>query len=98
MGPLILPMAGETGIRPRYRYHFVMEGNDVRGTSSEPTREEAQDFVNASLGLLTGGCELCLHNERMFCQKKNRQVKLGDSRCEYFARRPSAKPLDSLTI
>jgi hypothetical protein len=85
-------------IKPRYRYYYSTEGPSPHGTSSEPTKAEAQEFVNASLGLLTGGCELCLHNDRMFCQKRKRLVEFGDTRCEYFTRRTAAKGLDSIGI
>ena len=59
-----------------------------RGASPDASREEVQRFVNATLGVMTGGCELCIHSDRLYCTKLKKQVRAGTPRCESFARRP----------
>jgi len=58
------------------------------------TRDEIQDFVNASLGMMTGGCDVCefaRHNNSpaLFCEKKKSPVNWGSPRCEHFICSPT---------
>jgi len=84
-------MSEYEGGQARFKYSLRLstEGQ-VFAESSEMTKKEVQDFVNASLGLLTAGCEQCVYSERLFCQKLGRPVKVKDTRCEFFRRRPTA--------
>jgi hypothetical protein len=54
------------------------------------TQKEIQGFVDMSLGLMTAGCEQCVYSQRLFCEKLGRPVKVQDSRCNFFKRRPAA--------
>jgi len=75
----------------RYKYSLRLEaGGQISSESSEMTGKEIQDFVKSALGLMTAGCEQCVHSQRLFCEKRGRSVKVRDARCEYFSRRPSA--------
>jgi hypothetical protein len=75
----------------RYKYSLRLEaGGEISSESTEMTGKQVQDFVNSALGLMTAGCEQCVHSQRLFCQKLGRAVKVRDARCEYFLRRPSA--------
>ena len=75
----------------RYKYSLRLEaGGQISCESSEMTGKEVQDFVNSALGLMTAGCEQCVHSQRLFCDKLGQPVKVRDARCEYFSRRPSA--------
>ena len=77
--------------RARYSYTLRLEaGGQVSTESSELTKKEIQEFVDASLGLMTGGCEQCVHSQGQFCEKLGQPVKGQDARCDFFTRRPSA--------
>jgi hypothetical protein len=83
----------ETATRFRYGLWVPAGGRETRN-GEEMSKEETMNFVRKSLGLLTAGCEQCQYSERLFCQKFKRPIKVADSRCESFARRPSAVPTD----
>jgi hypothetical protein len=83
----------------KYTYSFKMKAEDkntfdfVAGAS----RDEIQQFVNASLGMLTGGCEACEFAHRnnspaLFCEKRKSPVNWGAPRCEYFIRSATQAP------
>jgi hypothetical protein len=77
--------------RARYSYRLRLDaGGQISAESSELTKKEIQAFVDISLGLMTAGCEQCIHSQGPFCEKLGRQVKVQDARCEFFMRRPSA--------
>jgi hypothetical protein len=84
-------MSASEEFRTGYRYSLRM---DTRGQtfaeSSEMTKKEIQVLVSKTLGLMTSGCETCVYSQRLFCEKLRRPVKAGDTRCEFFSRRPSA--------
>jgi hypothetical protein len=80
----------------KYVYSYRVRADDPTVPSFGADRDEVQMFVNASLGLLTGGCELCEFAHRnnspaMFCEKKKSPVNWGSPRCEQFVR-ASAQP------
>ena len=84
----------------KYSYNFRLKAEDPTSPDFVPDRDEMQLFVNASLGLLTGGCELCQYahynnSPALFCEKKHSPINWGDSRCEQFVR--AAKPIPKLT-
>jgi hypothetical protein len=87
-------MQSDDGHQLRYRYRFWSGPNGSGSESSEESKKEVQQFVNASLGLLTAGCEICVHSQRLFCERLRRPARIGDSRCEYFARRPTSPAPD----
>jgi len=83
-------MAGQ-GTEQRYAYSFRVRAEDPGLPGFGADRDDIQTFVNASLGLLTGGCELCQyahHNNSpaLFCERKKSQVNWGGPRCEQFLR------------
>ena len=88
-------MSATTGSRTEYTYGYWLPArSEDRPRDEELTKDEVQNFVRTSLGLLTAGCEQCIYSERLFCSKQNRPVKVHDSRCELFVRRQSALPQD----
>jgi len=75
----------------RYTYRFSMRADDPNTFGADASRDEIQQFVNASLGMMTGGCEMCEfahHNNSpaLFCEKRKSPVNWGGPRCEYFIR------------
>jgi len=88
-------MAERTGGQTKYTYSFRVRAEDqtsicVDGTS----RDEIQQFVNASLGMLAGGCGVCEfahcnNSPALFCEKKKSPVNWSSPRCEYFIRGPT---------
>jgi hypothetical protein len=76
--------------RIRYGCGFVL--SEGGGNSSERTKDEIALLVKRSLGLMTGGCELCVYSVKLFCEKYKKPVKIGDPRCASFSRRPSSLP------
>ena len=81
----------ESRSEQKYVYSFRVRADDPSSPSFGADRDEMQLFVNASLGLLTGGCELCQFAHRnnspaMFCEKKKSPVCWGSPRCEQFVR------------
>ena len=84
-------MPAKSGSQTRYAYSFRVSAEDRSSFDFEASRDEIQDFVNASLGMLTGGCEMCEFAHRnnspaLFCGKKKSPVNWGATRCEYFIR------------
>lgn len=76
----------------RYKYTFSRNANFHDSESGIGSRKEMQDFVNATLGLMTGGCEICVYSNRLYCEKCKKLVRAGQARCEFFVRRPAAEP------
>jgi hypothetical protein len=77
--------------KSRYKYSLRLEsGGQVLAQSTEMTQKDIQEFVNISLGLMTGGCEQCLNNKGLYCEKLGRPLKPQEARCEHFKQRPSA--------
>ena len=84
-------MSAPQKFRARYEYSFRLDDRGkIFAKSSESTKKEIQEFVNASLGLMTGGCGQCAHFQRLYCEKQGRPVEAQDPRCDFFARRPGA--------
>ena len=84
-------MSEQPRSQTRYTYRFKMRAEDPNSFDAEVSRDEIQEFVNASLGMMTGGCEMCEFARRnnspaLFCEKKKSPVNWGSSRCEYFIR------------
>jgi hypothetical protein len=85
-------MSAESKSQVRYTYSFRIRAEDSASTGfNRASRDEIQDFVNASLGMMTGGCKVCEFAHRnnspaMFCEKKKSPVSWGSPRCEYFIR------------
>jgi len=75
----------------KYSYTFRLRAEDPTSLDSCASRDEIQLFVNTSLGMLTGGCELCKYahynnSPAMFCEKKKFPINWGSPRCEEFVR------------
>ena len=84
-------MSASGKYRARYTYSFQLDAKgQVFTEGSEMTKKDVQEFVDEALGLMTAGCELCVHSQRMYCEKLGRPLKVLESRCEFFSRRPSA--------
>jgi len=83
-------MADEAGGQTRYTYTFRVKAEDQTSIDfSGASRDDIQQFVNASLGMLTGGCGACEfahHNNSpaLFCEKKKSPINWGSPRCDYF--------------
>jgi len=82
----------------RYVFSFRLRAEDSGSPGFGAERDEIQAFVNASLGTLTGGCEVCEFARRnnspaLFCEKKKSPVSWGGPRCEQFVR-ALAQPRD----
>jgi len=73
-----------------YRYH--QSHRDKQDAQREVEEAETLQYLMASIETLTGGCEICVHNEAQFCAKHRHPVKDGDPRCADFARRFTEKP------
>jgi hypothetical protein len=81
------------------RYHYGLNIQTSFSNSFNPEEASVKDiqrFVDTTLGLLTGSCELCIHSHyvgtpSLYCEELNRPVKKGDPRCEHFVRRQSAE-------
>lgn len=76
----------------KYNYRFNLSAEDRPTLGPQEYTEDMQRFVNASLGLLTGGCELCAYarsnnSPALFCEQKKFPVNWGSPRCELFERR-----------
>jgi hypothetical protein len=81
----------------RYAYSFRLRAEDPNSFDSNASRDEIQQFVNASLGMMTGGCGVCEFAHRnnspaLFCEKKKSPVNWGSPRCEYFIRSSTQIP------
>jgi len=81
-----------------YQYSFKLRADDPNSVESELSRDDIQDFVNASLGMLTGGCSMCSFAHRngspaLFCEKKKTPVNWSSPRCEYFVRAAQTETL-----
>ena len=90
-------MSARPGSKTKYAYSFRQSAEDRNSYDSDASRDEIQEFVNASLGLLTGGCEMCEFAHRnnspaLFCEKKKSPVNWGSPRCEYFIRSAARPP------
>jgi hypothetical protein len=75
----------------RYTFSFKLRAGDPNSFDADVSRDEIQQFVNASLGMMTGGCEVCEfahHNNSpaLFCEKNKSPVNWGGPRCQYFIR------------
>jgi hypothetical protein len=93
----ILRKKMSSGTRQAQRYSYgLWRPATVQETvnSEEMSRDEALRFVKMSLGLLTAGCEQCEYSDRLFCTKYRKPIKVNDSRCESFERRPTAMAPD----
>ncbi len=70
-----------------YSYRYRVESVERTEQQSELERFESLRYVQSSIALLTGGCEICRNAEGLFCVKHKHTVKAGDPRCPDFARR-----------
>ena len=84
-----------------FTYSFKQPAKDMSSFDADVSRDDIQEFVNASLGMLTAGCGICEFAHRnnspaLFCEKKKSPVNWGSPRCEYFIR--SATQSLTLTV
>ncbi len=78
-----------SGDEPRqwYSHRYRQEATNLREAQSEASEAQDLRYVRDTILLLTGGCEICQHSTGPFCQKHAHAIKLGDPRCDDFARR-----------
>ena len=81
----------------KYTFRYSVEADDPQSYDFGASRDEIQQFVNASLGMLTGGCEMCEFAHRnnspaLFCERRKAPVNYGAPRCEYFIRSAAQPP------
>jgi len=92
-------MSARARSQEKYTYSFRLRAEDPTSFDTDVSRDDIQQFVNASLGMLTGGCEACEFAHRnnspaLFCEKRKSTVNWGGPRCEYFIR--GSTPTQSL--
>ena len=76
----------EGGNRPfAVSYHW--DEGDLNEAKSEASLAEDMRYINETILILTGGCEICQYSVGPFCKKHGRPIKPGDPRCEDFVRR-----------
>ena len=78
----------------RYALRYQVFPYGPKSEDQEVSQKDVQKLVDASLGLLTGSCEVCVYSRyegapSLYCDKHARRVNLGDPRCQYFTRKPS---------
>ena len=76
--------------RPNYRYSYAVRERKPEDDMDDDSKKAIQNFVNSALGLMTGGCEVCVYSRRLYCENLKRPINVGDTRCESFSRRPAA--------
>ena len=81
----------------KYCYTYRVRAEDPTSPGYGGDRDQMQLFINETLGLLTGGCELCQYahfnnSPAMFCEKKHTPINWGSPRCENFVRAPARSP------
>ena len=84
-------MSAKPRSQTRFTYSFKLPAKDMSSFDTDVSRDDIQQFVNASLGMLTAGCGICEFAHRnnspaLFCEKMNSPVNWGRPRCEYFIR------------
>ena len=84
------PMSSEEAEVSTFKYNFSLKERSPQDDLDDTSKKAIQSFVNSALGLMTGGCEVCVYSRRMYCEKFHRPINVGDARCETFARRPAA--------
>ncbi len=73
-----------------FRYHQDSESRtDVQRELQEL---ETLRYLQNSIALLTGGCEICTNANGFYCAKHQHPVKAGDPRCSDFSRRFPSDP------
>jgi len=82
------PMSAAGERKAGYGRSFVVNGSEE--DSSGESKDRIELLVRRSLGLMTGGCELCVYSVKLFCEKYKKPVKIGDPRCASFSRRQSS--------
>ena len=90
-------MSTKSSSQEKYTFRYSVRAEDPQSFDFGTSRDEIQEFVNASLGMLTGGCETCEFAHRnnspaLFCEKKKSPVNWGAPRCEYFIRSATQPP------
>jgi hypothetical protein len=84
----VLRVSGREEASGPYSYTFKTSAQ-VR-TSTEAADKAARDAVvsiKETMLLLTGICDVVERNDGTYCEKHQRRVKRGDTRCDYIAER-----------
>ena len=76
----------------RYSYSYHGEAGNSDDTASEAKQAADLKYINDTILLLTGGCEICQHSVGPFCQKHKHRIQIGDPRCADFERRLPEDP------
>jgi hypothetical protein len=93
---LVLPFSKPSGMSAVTQSRSLFKGRPWLACSrqeasqdDEASKKEIERFVMTTLGVMTAGCEQCVYSQRLFCEKLKRPIKVHDTRCEFFTRRPS---------
>ena len=86
---------------PSYNYSFKLSAKRGIPEGGKESEEEmiVLKSIRETLLEITGGCEVCQRSvssqpgEELFCTVHNRPGKRGDSRCEFFSRKPRRSDL-----
>ncbi len=70
-----------------YQFKFHKDPEVTDGPQGELEQFESLRALQASIALLTGGCEICVNARGLYCLKHRHPVKPGDPRCADFSRR-----------
>lgn len=75
-----------------YAHGYRVDSESKDGAQAELEEVETMRYIQASIAMLTGGCEVCKNAEGFFCVVHKHPVKAGDTRCADFARRLPEDP------
>ena len=75
-----------------YAYRYRVDSESKEEVQAELEEVETMRYIQASIAMLTGGCEVCKNAEGLFCVVHKHPVKSGDTRCADFTRRLTVDP------
>ena len=75
-----------------YAHRYRVDSEVKEGIQAELEQVETMRYIQASIDMLTGGCEICKNAEGLFCVVHKHPVKAGDARCDDFVRRLPEDP------
>jgi len=85
-------MPWEKGSPSGYSYTYRRDVESLEQARLEASQAEDLRYLEESILLLTGACEICQLATGPYCTKHKRPIKLGDPRCEFFTRRLPEDP------
>ena len=70
-----------------YSYSFRLSPSANRSEEPSKAAREAVASVRETMLLLTSGCEVVERQDGVFCERHQRRVNEGDTRCDYIIER-----------